>query len=349
MRKKVFFIISSLNAGGAEKVFWLLSQYFDKSLYEVNIVLLNGKKIFFSQSLEDINLIDLGTKKASLSFFKLYSLLKKEKPHAIFTTGGQINALMGFTSFFIKVPNLIARPANVADLSLTSIKAKLLSYFLKISYNRFHTIICQSKEIKDSLLKTYSMSPQKMVIIPNPVLPSGNEKNCKNKSEKRIVMVGRLAKQKGHERFLDIFKQLPDNYKLTIAGDGPLRSVIEEKIKNLQISSRVTMLGLVSGVTNIVAKHEVFALPSFFEGFPNAVVESLSVGTPVVAFNVGGITEIIKNDFNGYIIQQNDLEAFKAAIVKALNKEWDYSAIQKDVSERFSVRTIVDNYQKLIA
>lgn len=350
MKKKVFFIISSLNAGGAEKVFWLLSQHFNKTLYEVTIILLNGKKTFFSKSLEGVSIIDLKTRKASLSFFKLLKLLRKERPYAIYATGGQINALLGFTSFFINIPILIARPANVADIKVTGFKSKLLSSFLRICYCRCNTIVCQSEEIKASLINKYNISSGKMVIIPNPVLPSNTIKHLNGShSRKQIVIVGRLAKQKGHERLLEIFEQLPENYTLTIAGDGPLKNQIAEKIELLGLRNRVKMLGLVSDITDLVAKHDLFVLPSYFEGFPNAVVEALSVGTPVVAFKVGGISAIVKDDFNGYIVEQDDLQTFKDCIIKGVNKHWNHGSIRQDASDRFSIGAIVNNYEKLIA
>ncbi len=350
MKKKIFFIISSLNAGGAEKVFWLLSQHFDKDLYQISIILLNGKKMFFSSPLNTINIINLNTQRASLSFFKLFRLLRAERPDAIYTTGGQINALVGFTSFFIHTSKLIARPANVADAVFESIKSKLIGSFMTIFYRRFDSIICQSEEIKTSLLEKYKLSPRKMIVIPNPVLPAEViRKPGINKTQKQLIIVGRLAKQKGHERLLDLFKYLPENYSLTIAGDGVLRTTITEKIKSMALEDRVTLSGLVSGVTDLVAQHDLFVLPSYFEGFPNAVIESLSVGTPVVAFKVGGITAMIKNDFNGYIVEQGDLEGFKLAIIKATHKSWNYNAIKEDIIQRFSISTIVNQYQKLIA
>jgi UDP-N-acetylglucosamine:LPS N-acetylglucosamine transferase len=102
MKKKVFFILSSFKAGGAEKVFWLLAQNIEKTSHDVTIVLLNAKDPFFSLDLPGVRIIDLQTVRASRSFFKLLDLLKKEKPDTIFTTGGQINVLLGLMSLVFR-------------------------------------------------------------------------------------------------------------------------------------------------------------------------------------------------------------------------------------------------------
>lgn len=351
MKKKVFFILSSLTAGGSERVYWLLSQGLDKSLYDVYLVILDSSRSFFSSDLKDVKVIDLKTAKASRSFFKLYRLLKKEKPYAVYTTGGQINALVGFTSFFVDIPVLIARPSNVAEKAkFAGNKSKFLSLFTNIFYKRFSKIVCQSEEIKAGIVNKYGQLSQKMVVIPNPVVPTEIIKNgLESRREKKLIVVARLAKQKGHERLLEIFKELPSNYSLTIVGDGPLKQEIIDKVASLQLQGRVKVLGLVQGVPSLIAEHDLMVLPSFIEGFPNVVVEALSVGIPVISFKVGGISQLIKNDFNGYILEQNDSEGFKNSIIKAANKSWDASAIKNRVLEQFSIDKVVQYYERLIA
>ena len=350
MKRKIYFILSSLRAGGSEKVFWLLSQGFNKSIYEITIVLLDSQDSWFSTEIDDVKVIDLKTKKASLSFFKLSRLLVREKPFAVFSTGGQVNTLVGFISFFINIRLIIARPTNVAEKEkFLSVKGKLLSIISERFFQRFDFIICQSEEIKRSFSENNNIQKQKLVIIPNPVLPTEFLRDISNSVHiKRLIVVARLTKQKGLHRLLDLFKDLPLNYTLTIVGDGPLKNEILVKIAELNIRDRIDVLGRVSNVTELMSQHTVCVLSSFIEGFPNVVVEALSVGTPVVSFEVGGINEIIRNDFNGYIVKQDDKESFKECITKACNKTWDSSAIKKDINNRFGINKVVVQYEKLI-
>src|SRR5690606_13088623 len=167
--------------------------------------------------------------------------------------------------------------------------------------------------------------------------------------QKTLIKVARLVELKGHARLLEVIKQLPQNYSLTIAGDGPLRNEIEEQINKLDLQKRVKMLGEVSNVERLIAQHDLLVLSSFTEGFPNVVIEALSVGTPVVTFRVGGVSSVVIDGFNGYIVEQGDLEEFKNKILHSCNKEWDVQAIRSDVFNRFSIEKITEKYQQLIS
>lgn len=349
MKKKVFFILSSFRAGGAERVFWLLSQNIDKTLYDVSVVLLDSNNSFFDMDLPGVRIIDLKTIRASKSFFKLLNLFKKEQPDTVFTTGGQINILVGLISTVVNIPQLIARPTNQDNSLFMSLKGKIYGAFTNWVYSRFDKIICQSSEIKAYVMQKHKVSVEKLIIIPNPVIiPETKIRNIQPSKTKRLIIVARLTAQKGIERLLSIIQELPENYQLTIVGDGVLKSTIAEQIISMNLSDRVTMLGMINNVLEVVSQHDLFVLPSFIEGFPNVVIEALSVGTPVVSFSVGGISEILRSGFNGYILQQGDLDGFKRKVIMACEQEWQSGAIQEDIQKRFSVASITKSYEGLI-
>lgn len=350
MKKKVFFVLSSLRAGGSERVFWLVAQYFNKSDYDVTMVILDGRNSFFSHHMNGVELIDLNTINASKSFFPLYRLLKKEKPYAVFVTGSHINTLLASVSFFLSHPILIARESNIPHqmVRYASKKGRLVNLLIKKLYKRFDKVVCQSVEMQQSLAEVYSLDLKKLVVIPNPVIPVNIEKQLSHNPVKHLIIVARLSHEKGHIRLLEIIQKLPQNYHLTIAGDGPLKSDIEQKIVQLNIADRVKMVGQVSKVTALIAQHDLMVLSSFTEGFPNVIIESLSVGTPVVAFEVGGLSHIIANDFNGYIVPQGDIQQFANQVIAACNKSWDTTAIKKDAENKFGINEVVAKYTELI-
>lgn len=350
MKKKVFLILSSLTLGGAERVFWLLSQYMDKTRYDVSMVLLDGTKAFYSPQLKGVRVIDLKTVRASRSFFKLSRLLISERPDAVFTTGGQINMLLAILSLVIRIPILIARPTNVAEqIRFASPRAKLFRYFGKPLYKRFNYMVFQSEEIRSSFIHSFPIDIHKAVLIPNPIVPVDIIRQSGLNGKKRIIVAARLEKQKGHKRLLEVLNTLPENYHLTIAGDGSMKSEIISQIKELKLEGRVEMLGMIKNIQETIAEHDLMVLSSFVEGFPNAALESLSVGVPVVSFRVGGISRLIREGFNGYVVEQDDLERYKKCIINAIEDEWDSHKIREDVFQRFSIYSVVKEYQKLIA
>jgi len=351
MKKKVYFILSHLGAGGSERVFWLLAQYFDKSLYEVNLVLLDARNPFFSTEIADVNIINLESIRASKSFFKLKKLIKEEKPFAVFTTGGHINTLVSFVSLFVEIPTLIGRESNMMEImnKLGGIKEKFWDRFVWLTYKRFTIAVCQSVEIKYSMANYYGIPKNKLVVIHNPVLPSDILIDQTPKTEKKIIIVARLAIEKGIDRFLKILKNLPENFTLTIAGDGPLKNDILKEISLLNLSHRVQLLGVVPDINTLISQHHLMVLPSKTEGFPNVVLEALAVGMPVVAFRVSGIQTILNPGFNGFIVDPEDLQSFENCTLKALQKKWDHKAIKADVNFRFGVQKVVKQYEALLA
>ncbi len=350
MKKKVFFVLSHLGAGGSERVFWLLSQYVDKSLYDVSLVLLDSRNSFFSTKIDHVHIVHLNSIRASRSFFKLCKLIKKEKPFAVLTTGGHINTLLSYVSIFVKIPLLIGRESNVMNImtKLGGVKERFWDLFVPATYKRFHFAVCQSSEIQQSLYSHYGIPKNKLVIIHNPVLSTPITINTEDRPQKKLIIVARLAIEKGILRLLKVMHNLPAEYTLTIAGEGPLKEKIIDEINRLHLSDRVKLVGLVANVNELIADHALMVLPSLTEGFPNVVLESLAIGVPVVAFNVSGITDIIRTGFNGYVIAQNDLAGFENKIKKSFYRKWNHQAIKADVNVRFGIEKIVKKYEALL-
>jgi glycosyltransferase involved in cell wall biosynthesis len=327
-----------------------MSQYFDKTRFDVYLVILDVRNPFFSLDLTGVKVVDLKTIKSSRSFFSLLNLIKKEKPYAIFTTGGQVNILLSLISLFVYVPVIIARETNLLDVFVKyrGFKAKFWDRFTGLSYRRFKFGICQSAEIKLSLKDKYGINDNKLVVIPNPVI---SNELCKVENTGRIknlVVVCRLSPEKGIERVINMFSKLPDDYKLTIIGDGILREDLKSLIESQQLSHRIQMTGQISNVINRLVEFDLFLLGSYTEGFPNAVIEALSVGVPVVAFKVSGISEIIKPGFNGYIIEQNEEAEFIKKVQLSLTQQWNHREIKQDIQNRFDIKAVVKSYENLV-
>ncbi|GAA4087044.1 glycosyltransferase [Mucilaginibacter panaciglaebae] len=348
MKKKVFFLLSSLGVGGSEKVFWLLAQNFDKSKYEVSLVILNSRNDSLQKNLKDVTIVDLKTLNASRSFFALWKLIRNERPYAIFSTAAHINILVALVSVFVKVRWLIGRESNIYRqiVDFGGFKTKFWGLFVGICYKRFDIVICQSVEMKNSFLNDFTIPAKKLIVIANPVItPVINQKAAPGN---KLVIVARLSAEKGHIRLLNILFNLPQAFTLTIAGDGELKQDIANQIEVLGLKKRIKMLGTINNVSEVIAQNNVFVLTSYTEGFPNVVLESLAVGVPVVTFRVGGIEEIIKPGFNGFIAEQDDLNAFRNYLILACNRNWDGAGISNDILNRFSVNRISRQYESLI-
>jgi len=148
-----------------------------------------------------------------------------------------------------------------------------------------------------------------------------------------IVYAGNLLVTKGLgeliEAFLALVKSRP-KARLAIVGQGPYRDMLARRVAMAGAEERVLLPGRcdATGIAQWMRAADVFCLPSYSEGCPNVVVEALACGRPIVATNVGGIPELVK-EASGMLIPPRDAEALRGALSGALAKKWDSAEIAR--------------------
>jgi glycosyltransferase involved in cell wall biosynthesis len=145
-----------------------------------------------------------------------------------------------------------------------------------------------------------------------------------DESERVVLSVGRLSREKAHLDLIEGFKLLredsPDiSLKLIIVGDGPERARLEAAAESFGVRELVTFTGQVGDVQSFFAMADVFALPSHSEGSPNVLLEAMAANVPVVATAVGGVPEMVENNESALLVAPNDPPALAAAIARLLN------------------------------
>jgi len=148
-----------------------------------------------------------------------------------------------------------------------------------------------------------------------------------------ILFVGSALKTKGMAELLEAFtvlaKSAPD-VRLGVIGDGDYKATFERDAAAAGVANRILMLGRVpsEGVAPWMRAADVFCLPSYSEGCPNVIVESLSCGCPIVATNVGGIPELCDHT-SSILVPPIDAASLRVALDAALSRQWDRPAIAK--------------------
>jgi glycosyltransferase involved in cell wall biosynthesis len=133
-----------------------------------------------------------------------------------------------------------------------------------------------------------------------------------------IGVVANLRPEKGHLVFLDAARRLRDRYpdaRFLIVGEGPIRRQIEDRVAELGLNASVQMMGAVTNIPSVLRTMDIIVLPSLSnEGFPNAVMEAMAAGLPVVATDTGGTRELVQDGFTGYLIPPGDWTALSDRI-----------------------------------
>ena len=171
-----------------------------------------------------------------------------------------------------------------------------------------------------------------------------------------IVSVGRLSPQKNHELLIRAFARIADSYpdeKLYIYGEGSLRKELQDLIVKLELQNRVFLPGSVMDVNVKLSQAKIFVLSSDYEGMPNALLEAMAVGVPVISTDCpcGGPRTVIENENQGLLVQVGDVEKMADALEKLLNDSYlrkQMSVAEKERAKDFRNDAIMPQWEQYL-
>lgn len=162
------------------------------------------------------------------------------------------------------------------------------------------------------------IEPSKMVTVHNglPDIPLALRGNP-GADPPRIVMVARFASPKDHRTLLEALAGLKElNWFIDFIGDGPLQSQAEKMSRELGIADRTGFLGVCNDVPEKLAMYQVLLLISNREGFPISILEGMRAGLPVIASDVGGVSEAVVNGVTGFLVPRGDADRLRLCLAK---------------------------------
>ena len=353
---KILFVLPSLRAGGAERIVSFLSQNLNQNKFEcVLLVVGNSKDVAYDVS--KVKTIFLNKERVLKGVPGILKIISREKPDIAMSSIGHLNMLLGFLAFYFPKIKFVIREANVngelekiAEKNKSNLSAQIGKLFGKTSKAKIKKIICQSDDMYDDLKQRAPHLEEKMVIINNPIvhLPKFLERKKTSDDFLQLITVGRLCNQKGQLRLIEMLGNLDLPYHYTLIGDGPKKEEIFQKIESLGIGDKITHVSFTKEVPKYLLKSDIFLQGSYVEGFPNALIESLVMGTPGIVFDTpGGTREIIIDEINGYKV--NSAQEFIKAIKKIYTGKFNSShkTIRDSVVSRYSSDKILDQYETM--
>jgi len=241
----------------------------------------------------------------------------------------------------------------------------------RLTHQLAHRVLVNSEAIRDHLLAGGHVAPEKIVVIRNGLSAAAEraasddggrakqraallrELNL-DEGAKLIGLVARLQPVKGHRYFIEAASRIaavePKAHFLLV-GEGALRREIEEQATRLGAGDRVHLLGDRNDAALVSAGFDVAVLASLSEGLPNAVMEAMAAGAPVVATAVGGTTELIIDGATGFLVPPADAEALAQRILDALrNPELSARMAEQGrqrVLSQFGMRRMVESIEQL--
>jgi glycosyltransferase involved in cell wall biosynthesis len=193
----------------------------------------------------------------------------------------------------------------------------LTKHLIKILFGKVDMVLCLSQSWKEYFEQNFMI--KKLVVIPN-IIDYPLEVNNNNKTDLiTFLFLGLICNEKGIFDLLEVIIRNRERYrsriKLKIGGNGEVKR-LNDLIKKNQLHDMVEFLGWISGVekANVLNNSDVYILPSYNEGVPISILESMSYGKAVISTNVGGIPEIVRDKENGLLLAAGDLKQIEGAI-----------------------------------
>ena len=255
-----------------------------------------------------------------LRYRRLRALLQQQRPKRVLALLTKTNILCSAAVWDLPI-HLVVSERN--DPRLQSID-RLWSRLRCVYYRRADVVTANTEGVLEAL---QAMGPwQRLALLPNPLptaltLQDSHEPPVDREAE--VLAVARLVPQKGLDVLIRAFASLPesvrDGWSLTLVGDGPELATLQALASDAGLRDLVHFEGFRSDPLVFMRRASIFALPSRFEGMPNALLEAMAAGLPSVVTDASpGPLEMVCNGHQGLVVPTDDVSAFAAALQKLM-------------------------------
>lgn len=322
---RVLFVITGLGVGGAEVVVTNLADELTKSGHQVCIAYLTGD-VYVRPKNDSISLVSLRLN-SLVSFpralFKLRQLVAQFKPDVVHSHMFHSNILARLVRLTIRLPRLICTAHSNNEggklrMFLYRVTNFLADIFTNVSCGAVSSFEKSGAVTKGGMIAVLN-GIDSTKFYPDPIRRTLYRDELDLGSDKVIMAVGRLYEPKDYPNLIDAFAEIfnnEKNIKLLIVGEGPLRSVLQQQVNELELSEKVIFLGLRYDVPDLLRAADIFVLSSAWEGFALVVGEAMATGLTVVATDCGGVAEVLGD--TGYLVPAKNSTELSIALNKAI-------------------------------
>ncbi len=341
--------------GGAEKMAAMIASNLDLTRFIVTVICVNGKQqnttceeTIYSRGIP-IFYINKGLGFSFTAVCKLWALLNQVKPDIVHT---HLAACLYTAPWILFHPVMMIHTIHTIPQYEGIIYRRIILFFL-FQMNKAVPIALSQKN-KTMISRYFRISEQKIEIIHNPVEINKfqlGKRNTLDQKKIRFINVGRLTKQKNQKFLLNVFKKLHDQFpdvSLLVVGEGPERENLEKFVSQSNLDADVVFTGNVENIEDYLTTADIFVLTSICEGLPLSMIEAMASGLPIIASDVGGISDIVKE--NGILVPSNDEKALWNAMTLLISNSIEREKMgmnSKTISNRFDISVIIKEYEKI--
>jgi glycosyltransferase involved in cell wall biosynthesis len=362
-KKRLAVFVASLAQGGIGKMrLHLIQQFLDLGV-DVDLLVADADSPYMHRVDPRVHVVGLPTSHAITSVPAIARYLRQRRPDAMLTQRIRVNvaALRGRWLARMDTPIFSTFNTNLSAqfASLPEPKARRQLATLRRYYPRNDGLMAVSRGVAADAASLLGVPTDSIPVVYNPVVtPSLAEQAAEPLrdpwfEDPRIPVllgVGRLEPQKNFANLIDAFAQVRQRRecRLVVLGEGKLRAELTSRIRDLGVEDDVRLPGFVTNPYQYMRQASLYVLSSSWEGLPNALMESMAVGTPVVATNCpNGPDEILEGGKHGRLVPVNDSGALAAAINATLDAPPDPDDLRR-AARRFEAGTNARRYLEIM-
>jgi glycosyltransferase involved in cell wall biosynthesis len=358
---RILCFLPDLDGGGAQRTLINLAATFQRAGHEVILSAAQAEGPARAWIDPSVETIAVGSGQLRNALLPLARLLRSRRPDVVLSSVIDANIVAAAARALAGVPRakLVVRETNSqrARGDIGTIR----KWLTRRAYPSADAVVALSEGVRQELIEDFSLAPDKVVTIHNPVEFDALVAQAKAappppiaKDGVWIMGVGRFLRQKGFDRLIGAVAALQrDDVRLVLVGEGPDRARLQSQADELGIGERLILPGFVKQPMHWLSAADLFVLSSRWEGFGHVIVEAMAAGAPVIAFDCPhGPRDIIRNGENGILVPDGDEAALTAAITGLLDDRGRanaFAAQAKADAVRFSSATIASQYLKLFA
>lgn len=350
--RRIALVISSLGAGGAERVIAQLSRHWQAAGAQVTVIAFDcpsdavyhqfDKHVGFRR----LCIVNSGPGSALRRIVALRTALRSVRPDVAISFLTKINVLALAAGIGTGIP-VVAAERNNPERQQAHWGWRLS---LALLYRRAAAVVCQT----DASVRCIPRAARdRAVVIPNPIAgPPGPDRHG---APPRLVAVGRLVAQKGFDLLIEAFALIAPRHPswlLEIWGEGPDRPALQAQIDERGLQARVRLCGISPSPGGWAARADAFVLASRYEGFPNVLGEAMAAGLPVVSANCDfGPAELVTPDVSGLLVAADDVPALADGLDRLLGDRAlrdRLGAAGRRAAARFALPLVAATWDRLL-
>ena len=361
MRKiNILYITPNFTIGGTEGQIFNLATHLDKTRfvpYVVSVGSDHGQREIYSESGIETEIFRI------TDFFRMVSFIKKR--HIDIVHSFYYGDFSGWEVLASKLGGVKVFVTSRRNMGYWRKKRHMLFDIFRNAFTDL--VIANSYAVRDKTIADEKLNPSKIRVIYNGVdcdRYSGNmgpddtertkEEFDIKSGDKVIGMVSNIKNIKGYDYFLQaarIIRGWGYNTRFVIAGEGSETSAFKRVVSRYGLSESLVSLGLCKDVTKIFSIMDVFMYYSLSEGFPNVILEAMAAEKPIVATDVGGTSEMLKDGYSGLLVAPRHAKALARAVAKVLEDDMMMRGLRQTARqtarENFSLERCVDQYESV--